>query len=130
MTETRESEKYRPKCKPCVVALVVFGLWGLAGLGWMGEVIRKVLSGQGLQTYRTFWLVEFNYIGALVLILAAVLVVLVGVFLQAREWWLWRDLEKKYGKARSQSNSAPHRDGREASHDGQSSSAPARGRER
>ena len=33
-------------------------------------------------------------------------------------------------RARLQSNPAPHRDGREASHPGQSSSAPSRGRER
>ena len=130
MTDARESEKYRPKCKPCLVALVVFGLWGLASLGWMGEVVRKVLSGQGLQTYRTFWLVEFNYIGAFVLILAGCLVVLVGVFLQAREWWLLRDLEKKYGKGRSQSNSTPHRDARGAAHFDQSSQPRAGERER
>ena len=130
MTDTRESEKYRPKCKPCLIALVVFGLWGLASLGWMGEVVRKVLSGQGLQTYRTFWLVEFNYIGAFVLILAACLVLIVGALLQAREWWLWRDLEKRYGKGRSQSNSTPHQDARGASHLDSQSQSRAGGRER
>ncbi|MNC86151.1 hypothetical protein D3C83_17890 [compost metagenome] len=59
--------------------------------------IDKVLSGQGLETYRTFWLVEFNYVGVLVLFGAVILALLVGTALQIHERWLIRDLEKKYG---------------------------------
>jgi hypothetical protein len=59
--------------------------------------IDKVRSGQGLETYRTFWLVEFNYVGVLVLFGAIILALIVGTGLQIRERWLIRDLEKKYG---------------------------------
>lgn len=68
---------------------------GLAHL--ITRAIEKVLAGQGLETYRTFWLVEFNYVGVLVLIGASVLALIVGTIMQLRERWLIRDLEKKYG---------------------------------
>ena len=68
---------------------------GLAHL--ITRAIDKVLSGQGLETYRTFWLVEFNYVGVLVLFGAVILALIVGTALQIHERWLIRGLEKKYG---------------------------------
>jgi hypothetical protein len=58
--------------------------------------VRKVVDGQGLDTYRTFWLVEFNWIGFLVLVVAAFVAVFVGMLFAWRENRLWRDLERKY----------------------------------
>ena len=44
------------------------GLAGLAGVARILSVaVDKVTSGRGLETYRTVWLVEFNYISILVL---------------------------------------------------------------
>lgn len=84
------------KCKPCLFILVGFVLCILGGLGWVMRVVEKVFSGHGLEIYRTFWLVEFNYIGAFVSIVGIACAVLVLAVLQLRQWWLWRDFEKKY----------------------------------
>jgi hypothetical protein len=58
--------------------------------------IEKVIAGQGMQTYRTVWLVEFNFIGLLTLFVA-VLTALFAVFIF---WWYeerqWREFEQKY----------------------------------
>jgi hypothetical protein len=62
--------------------------------------IDKVASGNGLETYRTVWLVEFNYVGVLVLFAAVVLALLVGGGMWLHDWWQWRSLEKKYGARR------------------------------
>ena len=45
--------------------------------------IEKVRAGHGLDTYRTHWLVEFNWIGFLILMAAIVAALAVGVFF----WW-------------------------------------------
>ena len=70
----------------------VFGLLHLLTIA-----IAKVRSGQGLDTYRTFWLVEFSYVGVLVLFVAIVVALVVSLALWWREERLWRDLEGKYG---------------------------------
>lgn len=79
-----------------------FALMGLAGIGGLSRIISvaidKVASGQGLQTYRTVWLVEFNYIGVLVLFAAVVLALLIAGGFWLHDWWQWRSLEKKYGQ--------------------------------
>jgi hypothetical protein len=77
------------------------GLAAVAGLSRIISVaIDKVASGNGLETYRTVWLVEFNYIGVLVLFAAVVVALLVGGGLRLHDWWQWRSLEKKYGERR------------------------------
>ena len=49
------------------IGFAVAGLAGVAGLSRLISVaIDKVMSGHGLDTYRTVWLVEFNYVGVLV----------------------------------------------------------------
>ena len=74
------------------------GVASLSGLGWMiTTAIRKVLAGEGLETYRTFWLVEFNWIGFLVAMGALVVALIIGLFLAWREERAWRDFERKYG---------------------------------
>ena len=78
--------------------------WGLTfvaslgGLAWMvTTAIRKVLAGEGLQTYRTFWLVEFNWVGFLVLLLALFVALIISLFFLWREERQWKDFERKYG---------------------------------
>jgi TctA family transporter len=58
--------------------------------------IGKVLSGQGLETYRTVWLVEFNYVALLVLFAALVVAWMVSMVVWWREERQWRDFERKY----------------------------------
>jgi hypothetical protein len=66
----------------------------------ISDAIDKVVSGRGLETYRTFWLVEFNYVGVLVLFAYVAVALLVVGGMWAYERWQWRDLERKYGGTR------------------------------
>lgn len=63
----------------------------------LSTAVQMVASGRGLETYRTFWLVEFNWLGFLVLCAAIVLALVVAGFLRFREHMQWRSLERKYG---------------------------------
>ena len=88
------------RTKQCWVCAGIFvaGLAGVAGLNHLlSTAIEKVASGRGLETYRTVWLVEFNYVGVLVLFAFIVLALVVAGGMWAYEWWQWRDLERKYG---------------------------------
>ncbi len=99
MSDKSSVELPRPKCPKRL--LFGFGLMAFAsfsGLAWMVTVaFRKVLAGEGLETYRTFWLVEFNWIGFLIAICAVLVALVVAIFLAWRENRLWRDFERKYG---------------------------------
>lgn len=77
------------------VVFCVIGLVGFAGL--MLRAARIVLDGRGAETYRTFWLVEFNWIGALAMAIAGLLALVVALVVQWRDDWRWRELERKYG---------------------------------
>jgi hypothetical protein len=95
-------DNLQPRSKPRV-RLVLVGL-GLAALGSIAALYRlitlaieKTRAGEGLETYRTFWLVEFNYIGVLIVFAALIVALVIAVALRWREEWLWRDLESKYG---------------------------------
>lgn len=61
------------------------------------RAIEKIQSGEGLATYRTVWLVEFNYVGVLVLFFAILVALCIGGVMRYREYREWRNLEKKYG---------------------------------
>ena len=88
----------RRKCSWLCLGVVLAGLAGFAGTARIISVAyEKVMSGQGLDTYRTVWLVEFNYIGVLVLFAVALVAILIGGALWLHEWWQWRSLERKYG---------------------------------
>jgi hypothetical protein len=90
-----------PKRRWFWAGFVLLGLAGIAGLARIISVaIDKVASGQGLETYRTVWLVEFNYVGVLVLFAVVVLALLVGGAMWLHDWWQWRSLERKYGGSR------------------------------
>jgi hypothetical protein len=81
-----------------IVGFIVMGLASFSGLAALiMRAIEKVRAGEGLATYRTFWLVEFNYIGVLVLLGAILVALCVGGVLRYLEYREWRNLEKKYG---------------------------------
>jgi hypothetical protein len=62
-----ESEK-PPVSKLMIFGFIVMGVAAFSGLGALITLaIQKVSSGHGLDTYRTVWLVEFNYVGLLVM---------------------------------------------------------------
>jgi uncharacterized membrane protein len=79
------------------VGFVLAGLAGFAGTAALvGQAISKVASGRGLETFRTVWLVEFNYIGLLVTLVGIAIALLIAVGFWLRDWLQWRNLEKKY----------------------------------
>ena len=81
-----------------LIGFFIMGIASFAGLGALITVaVQKVISGHGLDTYRTAWLVEFNYIGVLAMFGAVVAVFVVAGVLRLIEYFQWRALEKKYG---------------------------------
>jgi len=88
----------RRQCTWMCAGIALLGLAGIAGTARILLVaIDKVMSGRGLETYRTVWFVEFNYIGVLVLFAAVVVALLLAGGMWLYDWWQWRSLEKKYG---------------------------------
>jgi len=81
-----------------VVGMVLAGIASISGLSYiLYTAILKVASGHGLETYRTVWLVEGNWLELLVFFasLAAALVTALMVrFYQQRHW---REFERRYG---------------------------------
>jgi hypothetical protein len=76
-----------------VICLV--GVIGFSGL--ILRALRMVLDGRGAETYRTFWLVEFSWIGLLIMCAVAALAFGVALLFQWREERQWQQLERKYG---------------------------------
>ena len=82
--------------------LVIVGVWvaGIAAIGGIvGMVliaIEKVRTGHGLDTYRTHWMVEFNWIGFLVFLAAVAVALAIGWFFRYKEWREIRKLQDKY----------------------------------
>lgn len=70
--------KKTTKCKLCFVSFIVSLVVCFAGFGAIFRITNKVLTGHGLEYYTTFEGFRFNYIGALVMIGAMFLVLLVA----------------------------------------------------
>ncbi len=76
---------------------VLMGMTSIGGLGYMiSTAIDRVSSGRGLETYRTFWLVEFNWLAFLIFLAATAVALLVALGFRFREYLSWRSLERKY----------------------------------
>lgn len=81
-----------------IVGFIVAGVASVLGLvGLVLRAVAMIRDGRGIETYKTFWGVEFSWIGVLVGIGASVLALVVAVFFRWREERQWRALEKKYG---------------------------------
>ena len=82
-----------------LVGFAAFGVAGVAGLAvLLTRAYAMIEGGRGTETYRTFWGVEFNWIGVVVFIAAAVIALLIAAVFRWREEREWRTLEHKYGK--------------------------------
>ncbi len=77
-----------------------FALLGIASFGGLLAMvltgIEKVHSGHGLDTYRTTWLVEFNWIGFLILLAMTVVALSIAGFLRYLEWREVKQLQSRY----------------------------------
>lgn len=91
-------ELKKPRMSRWMMAgFVVMTIASFSGLAAMITIaMEKIRTGKGFETYRTTWLVEFNYIGMLVLFGAAVVALLIGGYLRFREYSKWRKFERKY----------------------------------
>jgi hypothetical protein len=70
-------------------------------VGLIGFVIRvwnKIASGQGADYYKTFWGVEFSYIGVFIIILLLPFILLIGLLFRYLERREEKDFLQKYGK--------------------------------
>jgi len=76
---------------------------GLAIAAMIFKAVEMVRSGRGFETYRTFWLVEYNWVGFLLLVGGVLVALLLGaVWRWNDQWqWQWRELEEKYEKRAS-----------------------------
>jgi hypothetical protein len=87
-----------PVSKLMIFGFIIMGVAAFAGLGALiTRAIQKVISGHGLDSYRTVWLVEFNYVGLLVMFGGVIVVLLIGGGFKLHEYFQLRALEKKYG---------------------------------
>ena len=92
------SEETKPaKCKFCVVTFIAFALWLLGSLGFFLRVLKKVLTGHGLDYYTTFWGVQFNYVGALTVFIAGAILIAISPIIYWFSTMEERSFKKKYG---------------------------------
>jgi hypothetical protein len=80
--------------------LLGFALAGLGSVAVLYQLVsvavEKLRAGKGFETYRTVWLVEFSYVGVLILFAAVLLAAAVSAYFWWREEQLWRDFARKY----------------------------------
>jgi hypothetical protein len=101
--------------KLMIIGLIVMGIASFFGLGAMiTHAVQKVISGHGLDTFHTVWLVEFNYIGLLVMFGVVLVVFLIGGGFKLYEHFQLRALEKNMVCAMTMSNFTFERDAAEA----------------
>jgi hypothetical protein len=90
--------------------LITYGIsiCGLAGILWLFHMtyaaINMVIAGKGLETYRTFWLVQFNWYGFLAFIMACAIAIAICLWLRWHEHMQWKSLQKKYGRRKRTPN--------------------------
>lgn len=82
-----------------LAGVVISGLASLGALvAMIGIAVLKVRGGEGLEAYRTLWLVENNWIGFLIVVVVTVVAVFVGLLFRLKEWREAQELQKKYGE--------------------------------
>lgn len=80
------------------VGILIAGIGSVVTFGAMIlEALEKVRAGHGLDTYRTFWLFEFNWIGFLTFCVAMAVALVVGLGFRFRECLEIRALVRRYG---------------------------------
>ena len=84
-----------------LLGIAVAGLASVVSLVAMAVVAwEKFQTGRGWESYRTHWLVEFNWVGFLVLLASVGFALFVGLLFRLKEWRELKELESKYGEKR------------------------------
>jgi hypothetical protein len=79
------------------VAFLIMGIASFVGLVAMVVTgLEKVHTGHGLNTFRTTWLVEFNWVGFLVLVASIVIALVGAAVLRYLEWREVRQLQDRH----------------------------------
>ena len=87
----------RSRIEKVAIMVCSFGFFAaIAGL--FLDVLHKVLTGHGLDTYHSVSLIELNYLGVLIMLCTIPVALLGALFFVWRERALERDLLKKYGR--------------------------------
>ena len=94
-----------------VSRLVVVGAWvgGIASVGGLVAMvliaIDKIGAGQGLDTYRTNWMVEDNWFGFLVIVVVTTVVVLAAAIIV---WFQRRSEQREVQKLHAKYSEGHH----------------------
>jgi uncharacterized membrane protein len=93
----------RPTGRWLIAAIFVVGLISMIVLGAMiAFAIGEVRAGRGLETHRTFWLVEDSWIGFLTFVACALAAIVIGLgcrlIHQQRERRAWLEHDRKWAK--------------------------------
>lgn len=81
-----------------MIGFVLAGIGSFVALvGMIVTGLEKVRTGHGLDTYRTVWLVEFNWVGFLVLMAALGVAIVGALWLHYLEWREIKKLQARYG---------------------------------
>lgn len=92
-----ESAPPKPKCTPCLGALLVGLMLLVVASGWVVIVVQKVFGGAGMEYCCSIEGVPFNYLAVFVLLSGTAAALLLALVLQVRDWRIRRDFERKYG---------------------------------
>lgn len=77
------------------VGFVIAGFASVFGLAAMMYLaVTAVRNGRGMDTYRTVWLVEDNWVGFLVFIGITVAAMIVGALFRLRDYLQWHRSER------------------------------------
>ena len=96
-----------PKQKLTSSKLIFCGIFigGIGGAFTLGHLIYTAIQmisvGKGLETYRTLWLVKFNWYGFLAFMLLLCLAIATALYFRWREHMEWKALAKKYNSRKT-----------------------------
>jgi len=93
---TRARQTYVSRQRWISVGFVIYGIVSVLGLAAMILIaVTMVQSGQGMETFRSAWLVEESWIGFLVFVGCAIAVLVVGAAFRLRDYLEQRSFEKQ-----------------------------------
>ena len=76
-----KNESTVKKCEWCILSYVVWFLTVLGTFGLFLRVLKKVITGRGLDYYTTAWGVQVNYIGVLITFVVIIIFFILAPFI-------------------------------------------------
>jgi hypothetical protein len=95
MTRARQTHAGRQRW--ISVGFVIQGIVSILGLAAMILIaVTMVQSGRGMETFRSVWLLEDNWIGFLVFVGCAIAALVLGAAFRLRDYLEQRSVEKQF----------------------------------